>query len=610
MFRSISSISFSGQLEDKIEAAAAAGFNGIEVFREDIIGFDGAPEEIPVFARNAGIEIVSLQSLRDFEGLEGDARAAAFRRAGRFLELTRRIGAPMLVVCATTLIASDADRDRIAADLRELARLADAMGLKLGYEALATSAQINTVADALDIVRRVDAENFGLVIGAVHLFAMDTDPAILAEIPPEKIVLVHLADAPTGRIDRALLTQSFRLFPGQGTLPVADFYSQLITLGVTAPMSIETFNDQIRSLPASQIARDGMRAFHLLSEAHRRRPALHSDLVAPAFVEFVAQGDEVEDVAGLLRSMGFAMTHTTGKVDLWRQGEAVIMLNRMTEGLAHSIYLLQGLSVSGLGMVVDDLEQMDTRLGLFHGEQLGEPAEPPYDLPVLRGPGGSVFYLSSGKVETMPGFGAFKPTGEEPSAHILRVDHCGQALQPNLFLSGLMFYRAIFDMRSEEIRDVLDPHGTVHSRTLANDTGLVRISLNSSFGAATTTQRFLEKSGFAPWHHVALACDDIFAFAGSMAPEDILQVPMNYYEDLACRFDLDPAVIAQMRDLNIFYDRDAGGEYFQIYTRSINGFFFEIVERRGYTGMGAPNAAVRMLAQLRELEDADAFFLM
>ena len=53
-----------------------------------------------------------------------------------------------------------------------------------------------------------------------------------------------------------------------------------------------------------------------------------------------------------------------------------------------------------------------------------------------------------------------------------------------------------------------------------------------------------------------------------------------------------------------------GGEYFQLYTRAINGVFFEVVERRGYTGMGAANAPVRMLAQLRELETEDALHLL
>ena len=69
-------------------------------------------------------------------------------------------------------------------------------------------------------------------------------------------------------------------------------------------------------------------------------------------------------------------------------------------------------------------------------------------------------------------------------------------------------------------------------------------------------------------------------------------------------------LLERLAQHNILYDRDEGGAYFQLYTRAINGFFFEIVERRGYRGMGAPNAAVRMLAQLREIEVGDAMHLM
>jgi 4-hydroxyphenylpyruvate dioxygenase len=51
---------------------------------------------------------------------------------------------------------------------------------------------------------------------------------------------------------------------------------------------------------------------------------------------------------------------------------------------------------------------------------------------------------------------------------------------------------------------------------------------------------------------------------------------------------------------NILYDRDGGGEYFQVYTGSFeHRFFFEIVERRGYGGYGAANAPVRLAAQAR-----------
>ena len=47
-------------------------------------------------------------------------------------------------------------------------------------------------------------------------------------------------------------------------------------------------------------------------------------------------------------------------------------------------------------------------------------------------------------------------------------------------------------------------------------------------------------------------------------------------------------------------DRDADGEYFQIYTGNIAGWlFFEVVQRRDYSGFGASNAPIRLAAQTR-----------
>jgi 4-hydroxyphenylpyruvate dioxygenase len=52
-----------------------------------------------------------------------------------------------------------------------------------------------------------------------------------------------------------------------------------------------------------------------------------------------------------------------------------------------------------------------------------------------------------------------------------------------------------------------------------------------------------------------------------------------------------------MHDHGILYDRSDGGEFFQVFTRSINGLFFEVVERRGYDRYGEANAPLRLAAQ-------------
>ena len=87
-----------------------------------------------------------------------------------------------------------------------------------------------------------------------------------------------------------------------------------------------------------------------------------------------------------------------------------------------------------------------------------------------------------------------------------------------------------------------------------------------------------------------------------------LAITRNYYDDIEARFGLDPDFAERLRAANILYDRDEHGEYFQLYSPVYGeGFFFEIVERRGYRGYGAPNAIFRIAAQKRIPLNAEFF---
>lgn len=607
MLRAISSLSFSGPLEEKIIAAAEAGFAGIEVFREDIVGFDGAPEDIAALAARNGIAVLALQSLRDFEALPQAEHAWAVRRAGRFLDLAARIGARMLVVCANTRPDALDDPDRAAADLGELADIAAARGLRIGYEALASSTHVRSYLDAWEIVKKAARPNLGLVVNAVHSFAADAGPAGLDAVDPARIFLVHIADAPITRIDQRLLTEAFRLLPGQGNLPVTDLAAALARRGYDGPVSVEVFNEQIRALKPALIARDAMRALDLVEGGGGDDAVL--DI---AFLEIACQGEDAQELRHVLSALGFVLTHRAkaGEAALWRQGEIRLLVNEARSGLAHSFYLMQGLSVSALGLRVADAAALARKVESDAAAAEGAS----YDLPVIRGPAGSVFYLLDAALEDTAffrdGFAAVvhESVVQGPvESGLTRIDHFAQALRPTLFLSELLFYRAIFGFGSEQQRDVLDPHGTVRSRVVANSNGRVRMSLNSSQEAATTTRRFLERTGLAAYHHFAFATGDIFAFARGLPRDMVLDVPANYHDDLHLRFDLPAETVAAMREANILYDRDEAGAYFQLYTRALNGLFFEVVQRDGYRGLGAANAAVRMLAQTRDYESEHVF---
>ena len=170
-------------------------------------------------------------------------------------------------------------------------------------------------------------------------------------------------------------------------------------------------------------------------------------------------------------------------------------------------------------------------------------------------------------------------------------------------LSWEQFYTALFAVQKSPQLEIADPLGLVKSEVLQNRNGSLRLVLNASTATQTMSSRFLSEFFGAGVQHIAFTCQDIFRAVSAMraAGATFLSIPNNYYDDLDSRYELDSDLLKLMKENAILYDRDSGGEFFQIYTHAFDErFFFEIVERRGYNGFGAPNAGIRLAAQTRE----------
>ena len=87
MRRSIATVSLSGTLNEKLTAVANAGFDGVEIFENDLIAFPGSPREVGQMIRDLGLTCTLFQPFRDFEGLPGELRSRAFDRAERKVRL-------------------------------------------------------------------------------------------------------------------------------------------------------------------------------------------------------------------------------------------------------------------------------------------------------------------------------------------------------------------------------------------------------------------------------------------------------------------------------------------------------------------------------------------
>ena len=187
---------------------------------------------------------------------------------------------------------------------------------------------------------------------------------------------------------------------------------------------------------------------------------------------------------------------------------------------------------------------------------------------------------------------------------MLGVDHAAQAMTPDMMDSFVLFYRALLGLLPDAPWELPDPYGLVSSRAFVTADGSLRLPLNVSESRRTGTGRFVSAHAGAGVHHVAFIAADAAAAIDAAASQDapLLDIPENYYEDLAARFDLDDAAVAALARRHLLYDRDtAGGTFLHAYTHAFRDrFFLEIVARAGgYAGFGAANAPVRMAAQRR-----------
>ncbi|MER6348061.1 bifunctional sugar phosphate isomerase/epimerase/4-hydroxyphenylpyruvate dioxygenase family protein [Streptomyces sp. NPDC001595] len=592
MRTSIATVSLSGPLTEKLTAAARAGFDGVEIFENDLLASPLTPEEIRVRCADLGLSIDLYQPMRDLEAVPADEFARNLRRARRKFELTRRLGADTVLVCSSVSPLA-ADDDALAAE--QLSRLADAAeecGVRIAYEALAWGRHVNTYDHAWRIVKAAGHPALGTCLDSFHILSRSSDPKDLdgiADIPGEKIFFLQLADAPLLAMDVLQWSRHYRCFPGQGGFDVAGLVRRVLRTGYRGPLSLEVFNDVFRQAEAGPTAVDARRSLLVLQEAVGT-----AGLPAPvvptgiAFAELVTP--DTEPVESLLTALGFTRTarHRGKPVDLWQQGEARILVNTGP-----------GARRDGTGLAAVGLESPDPAGAARRAEALLAPVLPRRratgDVPLdaVAAPDGTELFFCATDRAGHPDWRAdFEPTGQAPAAtDVRRIDHLALTQPWHQFDEAALFHRGVLGLRAQESVDVADPYGLLRSRALTNDDGGVRIAL--TVGAAPTDDTVRAQ-------HIALATDDVVAAVRRFraAGGRTLPVPANYHDDLAARFDLPDEELDTYRELGILYDRDAHGVFRHCYTHTVGRVFFELLQRDGdYRGYGAQNAPVRLAAQ-------------
>lgn len=628
MRTAIATVCLSGTLTEKIEAIAAAQFKGVEIFENDLLSFNGTPSDARRMIEGLGLETITFQPFRDFEGMPEPQRSKVFARAERKFDVMEELGCDLLMVCSNVSPDALGGIERAAADFHELGERAAKRGMRVAFEALSWGRHIHDYRDAWEVVRRADHPAVGLVLDSFHVLARGTDLSAIRSIPSDRIFLVQMADAPKLDMDYLSWSRHYRCFPGQGDLPIDEFMNALHATGFNGLLSLEIFNDRFRAGSARSVAVDGQRSLIVMLDELRRRtgsaiPNL-PDLPPKAtcsgieFLEFALDERSAIGFEQTLSGLGFrkAGLHRSKAVTRWRQGDINIVVNADKEGFAHSFNIAHGTSVCALALRVDDAQGTVNRAMTLLDQPFQQPVGPgEMNVPAVRGLGGSLLYF----VDHKTGLDRLWDVDFEPveaddftGAGLRSVDHVSQSMQYEEMLTWLLFYTSLLSVRKTPTQTVIDPGGVVQSQAIESQDGALRLILNASQSQRTLSSRFLSELFGSGVQHIALETGDIFATVERLKANgvDLLPIPENYYDDLEVRTYLSTEDVEELQKANVLYDREGEAEYFQAYTRTLEGgFFFEIVERRSYQGYGAVNAPIRLASQTRLASAAGALGL-
>ena len=235
------------EVRSLVDAAADAGFDGVSIWtahHDWAVADDMTSEEYFDYHRERGLTIPSSEVLLEWADTEENRHV---------LDVSAQAGASYVIA------ATIEPRLPAAAGLATLCDLAAERGLSISLEFLPFTGVPN-IGSAIRLLEEADRENLGLVLDLWHWQRGGPDVATLRSVPPERIHLLQLNDAPAQPGEDLIAESMMRLLPGEGAVDIAEVLGTLVETGASPVVVSEVFSGTLCELGPAENARRQYRA--------------------------------------------------------------------------------------------------------------------------------------------------------------------------------------------------------------------------------------------------------------------------------------------------------------------------------------------------------------
>lgn len=246
-------------LQEDLEAAEKLGYDYIEIWAaklkhylathstEDLVN-RFARSEVKPYAINS-IEMISFRS--------AEQEAELMKELESLSQIAQQLQCPYIVVVPSIDIKNVTQEEihqETVRILNKMAPLAAKYQVALAFEFLGfQNCTVNTLKQAREIVLEVNRDNVGMVVDTFHFFANDSKLEDLRQTDESHIFIFHINDAED--IPKDQLSDSKRLLPGLGVIPLVDIIQAIQSTGYDRMISIEMFRPEYWEWTAEKVGR-------------------------------------------------------------------------------------------------------------------------------------------------------------------------------------------------------------------------------------------------------------------------------------------------------------------------------------------------------------------
>lgn len=249
----------------KIAVAAEAGYEGIELWHDDIdahLAAGGTLQEIRQAIDDHGLQVPTTIHLKDWFQPAGPAHAAAMDEAKRKLQQAAAVGAPHTVAGPPH---GTADRTLGQQHYQELLELGQQFGVRPAFEYLGFVQDIKTIDDALQIITGASHPQACLVLDPFHCFVGGGGIESISRLQPQQIAVSHFNDALALK-PAATQRDPDRVFPGDGAIDLKRYCDLLRQIGFAGFLSLELFREDLWQMDPLTVATTGLRKMRAAAE--------------------------------------------------------------------------------------------------------------------------------------------------------------------------------------------------------------------------------------------------------------------------------------------------------------------------------------------------------